>query len=96
MAEVVCMNITINVTKDDIIKGQKGKCFYCPVALATKRTLKCKNIMIRSEELVSSGFRAVLPLVVRQWIWDYDHGQFVEPLSFELELAAVEPIPESF
>lgn len=89
------MNITINVTQDDINKGQKSKCFYCPVALATKRALKCRNVMICTDTLKTSGYTAPLPLDVRQWVWDYDYGQPVQPISFELTLTEVEPVPES-
>ena len=34
------MLVEVNVTEDDIVKGIKGNCSQCPVALAVNRILK--------------------------------------------------------
>jgi hypothetical protein len=81
----------ILVTADDIENGLRNNCFQCPVALAIFRTLPTSRVKVtetRTSIWDMDGRVKVYytPLTVSQFIRKYDHEQFVEPFSFELDI----------
>ena len=55
----------IQVTKEDIKKGERGSCEWCPVALAIQRTYDLKNG--KDKMVVVDGDRV--------GIWDKNNGE---------------------
>ena len=77
----------IQVTKEDIKKGEKGSCEWCPVALAIQRTYDLKNgkdkmvivegshAEIWDKNKRSSGEQHYqLPQIARDFIHDFDNS----------------------
>lgn len=82
--------MTINVTEFDILHGEAGKCFSCPISLAIERVFpECKgasvtagNALIFMKDFHDKRF--VLPAEATQFIRAFDHGHPVAPFSFIL------------
>ena len=87
----------IQVTKEDIEKGERGSCEWCPVALAIQRTYDLKNgkdKMVTVDEdgvgiwqdSVEKHYR--LPLIARDFIHDFDNSDIkseqLKPFSFKI------------
>jgi hypothetical protein len=91
---------TIEVTQEDIDNGVAWECGKCPVALAAKRVLPFKphvrSLAIYRKRRQQPSWRygwyyikvfAVdLPQEARDFISDFDHGVFVTPFSFQVEV----------
>ena len=89
----------IQVTKDDIKKGEQGSCEWCPVALAIQRTYDLKN---GKDKMVTVDDNAVgiwqdsveqqyqLPQIARAFIHTFDNWIFLndrayfKPFSFKI------------
>lgn len=78
----------INVTADDIKRGNRGCSMGCAVARAIARTTgKYGNVTVSDASIYVFGFREIpTPEHVADWIVRFDSGRPVEPISFEIEL----------
>ena len=89
------MNIT--VTKNDIEQGQRRDPEQCAIALALVRAgLQHFGVMGPSVMVADRWGRLTslrIPEAVSDWIFNFDAGNEVSPISFELELPDVEPGP---
>ena len=87
----------IQVTKEDIEKGERGSCEWCPVALAIQRTYDLKNgkdkMVTVDDSTVGIWQDSVekqyqLPLIARDFIHDFDNDRRVAeglgPFSFKI------------
>ena len=86
----------IQVTRGDIQFGKCGSCSECPVALAVNRSFPRNYIEVTGNILRIDGVPFLLPLHVKNFISNFDTGQFIdgdyaqfknafEPFEFELE-----------
>jgi hypothetical protein len=79
----------IMVTREDIEGGRRYDPVRCPVARALRRagmvffTVMESAVRLRDED--EHGGLLVLPGSVQNWIRDFDRGEPVEPMHFELE-----------
>ena len=90
----------IQVTKEDIEKGERGSCEWCPVALAIQRTYNLKND--GDEKMISVDADCVeiwtqqdivekqyqLPQIARDFIHDFDNSDIkneqLKPFLFKI------------
>jgi hypothetical protein len=79
--------VTIEVTAEDIARGQKFYCSNCPVALAASRALGHPVVAGANVMYVRVGGYPTLelPPVAKSFIEDFDSGENVSPFSFTLE-----------
>ena len=80
------MKTTIEVTTEDIAKGQPCDGSFCPIALACDRLGLV--LAVCDTELLDAGCNHVcdLPIEAQQFVRDFDDGRFVAPFCFEVEL----------
>ena len=85
--------VKINVKKEHINEGQRGKCSLCPVDLAVKEIVKPEfgvrvgyvSIIIEKEPF--DDFLSIRhDFSVAAWIVEYDGKNQVAPMSFEIEV----------
>ena len=88
----------IQVTKEDIEKGERGSCEWCPVALAIQRTYDLKNGKDKMVVVDGDGVgiwdrnngeqHYQLPQIARDFIHDFDNDRKVAeglgPFSFKI------------
>ena len=81
----------VKVTEDHIHEGVKGSKRNCPVALAIWDA-GMVDVMVGAgmadwyDAAPGKGFvSAALPESVQEFVGDFDHGEEVEPLEFEIE-----------
>jgi hypothetical protein len=76
----------INVTQDDIDKGEPCRAFCCPIALAIERQTKAlpESVVVYRQITIGSKFIMDSPPEVLNFIDKFDDGKNVEPFSFEL------------
>ena len=76
----------VEVTADDISRGELGDGGRCPVALALQRRLGA-DLFVDGFEVYKtlSGGRARLPEEARLFAKAFDAGEEVEPFEFELD-----------
>ena len=76
------------ITQSDIDNGVADDCFNCPAGLCITRTtgkradVSLVAIDIEQQPGVWESFD--MPLALALWIDDFDAGEPVEPISFEL------------
>jgi hypothetical protein len=78
----------VEVTLADIAFGKRGRCYWCPVALALRRRTG-RLWEVHGVHIWRGRKPAVsvpLPKKVQRWIASYDAGQRVRPFAFELAL----------
>jgi hypothetical protein len=76
------MRIRLDVTKDDILSGERYSPRKCPVARAL--TSHRKNVYV-TESSITVGRKVVdTPLELRDFIIDFDMGRYVRPGTFWL------------
>ena len=87
------MNVTIEVTADDIAKGKPCEAVECQVFLAASRALPEVRLAVGPETLWigesfcdRAGWDAPLPDVAVGAIHRIDNGQPVEPFSFVVDI----------
>lgn len=94
------MKLVINVTQEDIEKGERGECARCPVARALQRATgdPIADVIPGEHRGLSARFHATsvtpakrhpLPDAVVDWIGKYDGAvgdEPVKPFTFELEV----------
>lgn len=78
------MNYTVSVTQEDIDQGVRNSSFSCAVARACRRVIpyfsSCYNGACIGGKLVP------LPKDVFSWILNFDAGNLVKPITFELTI----------
>ena len=84
----------IQVTKEDIEKGEKGSCEWCPVALAIQRTYGKDKIVIVDHshaEIWDKGTweeHYQLPQIARDFIHNFDNSDIkseqLKPFLFKI------------
>lgn len=85
------MKLTINVTDDDLAYGQCNSARNCPVARALINTLSARNVAVGTRsftmEYKGQSYKGLLlPYHVEKFINDFDIGNPVEPISFEIDI----------
>jgi hypothetical protein len=89
------MKVTVQVTRDDIRRGQPEKCQYCPIAHALRRVIKPECGFLVTEFWVAiyptihtSGpsYDARLPLFAHLFVKSFDNCEQVEPITFDLDI----------
>jgi len=99
MAKKIFPNsFTVQVTQEDINRGQKGKSNTCAVARAVRRVLKVKNVRMCYDGKLNVGKTTKYPyesLVsyiatafkkIETFIERFDEGKIVKPTSFTFKL----------
>lgn len=75
----------IEVTQEDIQKGECDSGFYCPIALAMNRVLGDSNSHV-GKWVVTRGITSMLlPSEAITFIQAFDAKQPVEPFTFEMD-----------
>jgi hypothetical protein len=80
--------VTVEVTAEDIKKGNAGNCFACPIALALSRACDTSFVYVGPNKLSVKdvGF-CLAPDVAREFMRDFDIGEPVKPFTFTVELS---------
>ena len=78
----------IEVTAEDIEKGNQGNCWRCPVALALMRAFQTNRVSVTGPYAQIKGERFDLPNKVQRFISSFDKGTDVTPFTFQLPLEA--------
>lgn len=83
--------MTINVTQEDIDRGERGQCRTCPIAKAVIRELDETDVYVIGPYLVigihgPTRLTIDLPDAVTRFVEDFDSEDSVAPFSFELEV----------
>lgn len=83
----------IEVTAEDIEKGEKRGRFTCPIALAGNRAGLCEtSVNSRHIGCTNNGMRSYVfaPQIVKEFVRDFDDDdvprECLKPFSFELEM----------
>jgi hypothetical protein len=81
------MEVTIDVTQEDISRGVKGNCVACPIALAVNRALDVDVCVVESLRILTDCYHAYLPAHAVRFmsIFDIFGKEFVEPFKFSAE-----------
>lgn len=80
------MQITVNITDDDIAKGIRGSSSDCPNALALKRALPGRDVSSLCTRVFITGREYLLPPDVVGAIANYDRIGYLSPLSYTLTI----------
>ena len=99
MSRIFPKQFTVQVTQEDIDKGQEGNCYKCPVARAVKRFLKTnKRLLVRSNGSLRIPIGVKQVNSVELYIFDtyqskcelfvkkFDSGLKVRPTKFTFRL----------
>lgn len=78
------MKIRIDVTDEDIRLGKRFSETSCPIARAARRAGIKDPLVVMG--IYSDGKHYCLPLAAQDFVHDFDHGNPVDPFSFEIEL----------
>lgn len=80
--------VRIEVTAEDIAKGNPGDACACPVALALQRVLGDAQCSTDGLECYVGGQRELVnaPPSVREFVDRFDKQADVEPFAFEIEV----------
>lgn len=80
------MKHVVEVTKADIQEGARWESWYCPVALALRRTFETRAVSASLAFLRIWDRLVDTPERVSCFIRDFDGSKPVEPFQFTLEL----------
>jgi hypothetical protein len=83
------VKLTIDVTWEDIDRGQRGICARCPIALAAERA-GIQQPLVFSLGIwhhSGSGFWSSIPDEAIRFLEDFDTGSPVAPFTFEVNEA---------
>jgi len=75
--------MVIEVTQEHIDKGLKMSCSMCPVALALKDK-GFTHVSVIGYSMFVDGSRYINTPELRQFINDFDMGEYVKPVQFEV------------
>lgn len=80
--------MTIEVTQDDIDKGDEADCDKCPIALAINRATGKRWCVVWHRCWLDEDHSPSidLPESAVDFIQDFDNDQSVKPFSFELAI----------
>lgn len=81
--------ITVNVTSEDILRGIRNNCHFCPIALALKRKLKNQDAWVGPTEFFlghSYDQYIDIPNICINFMSTFDEGKYVDPFSFTIEV----------
>lgn len=88
--------IIINVTQDEINRGERNKCKSCPIALSIIRSVDYPHVYVGKNIVTfytSHDFSRILPSKIvklpkeiQNWIYAFDSKMPVMPISFELDV----------
>lgn len=84
--------LTIDVTQEDIDKGIRGNCNYCPIANSVQRKLGAGvkvsvysgSAVVYSAESGIALHSFILPGMANRFIDYFDNGAYVGPRKFRL------------
>lgn len=85
--------VTVEVTQEDIDKGEALDCYKCPIALALLRLFPDYVPDVEGEKaslcqepfgMLETVFRASLPEDASDFVYTVDDGEPVEPIEFTL------------
>ena len=77
------MSITISVDLDDISRGQRHASRNCPIAHAAERA-GIKGPSVCAGAIVGSHKTYALPAESSDWLFAFDRGEPVAPITFEV------------
>lgn len=81
------MSLEINVTKNDILRGQRTHTMACPIARAVRRKLKTE-VRVKYDEVVAEyvdwNVTYGLPPEASRFVDEFDSGEPVLPFRFKL------------
>lgn len=80
------MTKTINVTKDDILRGVKWDSSSCPIALALRRQFKTKLVDVDNDDITIRRAVLLTPKRAQRFLVRFDSGSRVRPFCFKLTL----------
>lgn len=84
------MQLTIEVTEEDIREGKRCDCDECPVALAWSRAAGCQwDVGTKSAGPTDTGawaHRVPLPPVAATFVRMFDDDLYVKPFSFTVDI----------
>ena len=82
--------ITVEVTQEDIKKGRACDGTYCPIALALKRKIKRPCLVgVKDIDIYNPKSKYTLHVPqIKLFVGNFDHGNKVEPFTFELQVFA--------
>lgn len=83
----------VEVTAEDITKGERQSPILCPIAWACWRSfllelgdsIRVGPINVFIDKLKGETHKYLLPTPAREFIHRFDNGLTVEPITFELE-----------
>lgn len=85
--------VTVSVTAEDIVAGDKGRCTSCPLSLALARALGEKYTSVSYNAgcaflyCPSTQFWTMtLPALCLSFVRAFDRGDAVQPFTFDLTL----------
>lgn len=80
--------VKVDVTADDISRGERNNTFNCPIAMALKRLGVEHPIVNRGYWFDSWAvlYPSRLPVEARRFIEAFDQGRPVEPFSFYTDM----------
>jgi hypothetical protein len=79
------MRVRVEVTKDDISRGDPGNCLGCPIALALLRCgLRC--VVVRDDVIRVGGRECDMPSAASEFVQMFDARADVAPFAFDLDI----------
>lgn len=76
----------IEVTQEDINKGEVTECRRCPIALAVIRATGNKYVLVDSDYTHVGTKFCPTPVTAKRFIRNFDYGNDVQPFTFELPI----------
>jgi hypothetical protein len=75
----------VEVTLEDIAQGKPHDPECCPVALALKRALPHRHVLVQDGSLKIEGEVYYMPTAVKAFVGLYDNGLDVAPIEFDTD-----------
>lgn len=78
----------VEVTADDIAKGEEGNCFACPIARALSRACETTFVYVTPNKLsVRDVGSCLVPERAAVFMLTFDNGRPVKPFTFTVVLS---------
>jgi len=87
--------VVVEVTAEDIEKGEKEECERCPIACALLRSAGTARAFVDGSEMAAGDWEGMFPEIAQrvpmppdaaEFVADFDEGRIVEPFTFTVEL----------
>lgn len=83
-------SIPVRVSRDHIDCGERGEPAFCPIALALREVTDISWIRVSGQEIHwtdndMNWCEADTPRIAREFLHQFDSGERVKPMRFELE-----------